>query len=83
MFTMSSATRRPFGNPARSLPSTPSELGDDDGGIATLSRSMSAGVLPVKFWKPGMIPAGSPVSRMATRSARGFVSAARCGNTPG
>ena len=40
------------------------------GGIATLSRSRSACVGPVKFWNPGMIPAGIPVSRIASRSAR-------------
>ena len=28
------------------------------GGIATLSRSMSASVVPVKFWKPGIEPGG-------------------------
>ena len=37
------------------------------------SRSMSAGLLPVKFWKPGTMPAGMPVSRIAARSARGVV----------
>src|SRR5262249_57035898 len=40
--TMSSASRRPFGNPARSPPRMPSALGLDDGGIATFSRSRSA-----------------------------------------
>jgi len=37
----------------------------------------------VLCWKPGMMPLGSPVIRMATRSARAAVSAARFGNTPG
>ena len=46
-----------------------------DGGIATFSRSMSAWVGPVKFWKPGMSPLGMPVSRIASRSARSAVSA--------
>ena len=41
------------------------------GGMATLSRSMSAWTVPVKVWKyPGMTPVGMPVRRMATRSAR-------------
>ena len=53
--------------------------------MATLRRSRSACVGPVKFWKPGTIPAGIPVSRIATRSARSCSSrcAARFGNTPG
>ena len=38
--------------------------------MATFSRSTSACVDPVKFWKPGMMPAGMPVSRIASRSAR-------------
>ena len=53
------------------------------GGIATLRRSMSASVVPVKFWKPGTIPSGMPVCRIATRSARSASSAARLGNTSG
>ena len=48
---------------------------------------MSASTVPVKFRvKPGTTRAGIPVSRIASRSARGFFaasSAARCGNTPG
>ena len=45
---------------------------------------MSACVGPVKFWNPGISPAGMPVSRIASRSARSTsVSAARFGNTPG
>ena len=31
---------------------------------------MSAWIEPVKFWKPGTMPAGMPVSRIASRSAR-------------
>ncbi len=44
---------------------------------------MSACVVPVKFWKPGMMPPGMPVSRIARRSARSALNAARFGNTPG
>ena len=47
---------------------------------------MSACTGPVKLVKCGTIPAGMPVSRIASRSARGLpvaFSAARCGNTPG
>ncbi len=40
------------------------------GGMAKLSRSMSACTVPVKFWKPGTTPEGIPVMRMAVRSAR-------------
>ena len=53
------------------------------GGTARFSLSMSAGVFPVKFWKPGTIPDGMPVSRIATRSARAAVYFARLGKTPG
>src|SRR5580693_1905411 len=45
------------------------------GRIEVFSRSMSASTGPVKFWNPGMMPAGMPVSRMASRSARGFLEA--------
>ena len=38
-----------------------------------LSRSMSAWVVPVKFWNPAIRPAGMPVSRTASRSARSAV----------
>ena len=53
-----------------SLPSSPVFSGLFDGGIAMLRRSMSAWVVPVKFWNPVMSPGGMPVRRMATRSAR-------------
>ena len=36
----------------------PFAFGVPDGLIATFSRSMSACVVPVKFWKPGTMPAG-------------------------
>ena len=69
-------------------------VGDCAGGMAMLSRRRSAWVLPpsVTFWKPGTIPAGRPVRKMATRSARCLAggidsslafSASRLGNTPG
>ena len=61
-------------------------FGLPDGGIAVFRRSMSDRTGPVLFWKPGMIPLGIPVSRIASRSARAlpdFTSAARLGNTPG
>jgi hypothetical protein len=61
-------------------------LGSVAGGIEVFSRSMSICFGPVKFWKPGMTPAGMPVSRIASRSARGLpeaLSEARLGNTPG
>jgi len=57
-----------------------------DGGNARLSRSSSAWVAPVKFWKPGITPEGTPVSRIATRSARVFpllLRASRLGKIPG
>ena len=66
----SSTSLRPFGNPAASPAMSPSGFGSAVGGMATLSRSMSPGLGPVKFWKPGTTPAGMPVSRMAWRSAR-------------
>ncbi len=44
---------------------------------------MSAWVEPVTFWKFGTTPAGMPVSRMATRSARAAVKPARLGKTFG
>ena len=79
--------RRPFGKPAGSPPMSPSVLnfGDDVGvgGIEVFSRSMSAWIGPVKLVKPGMMPGGIPVSRMASRSARGLpdlTSAARLAN---
>ena len=53
------------------------------GGIATLRRSMSASVVPVRFWNPGISPSGIPVCRIASRSARSASRAARLGNTPG
>ena len=37
----------------------------------------------MKFWNPGTTPAGIPVIRIALRSARGFLYAARFGNAPG
>ena len=40
-------------------------------------------IVPEKFWKPGMMPFGMPVSRIASRSARSALNAARFGNTPG
>ena len=50
------------------------EIGFDVvGGIARLIRSMSAGVLPVKLWKPGTTPDGMPESRTASRSTRSLV----------
>ncbi len=61
-------------------------LGFRPGLIAVFSRSMSDSTEPVWFWKPSISPAGMPVSRIASRSARGwpdFASAARCGKTPG
>ena len=58
-------------------------MGLDVGGMATLSRSSSAWVVPVKFWNPGMRPAGMPVSRMASRSARSAVSAGQVGEDAG
>ena len=74
MVTTSSIGRRPLGNPAASPATRPSEFAFLPlvGGIATLSRSMSALVPPVKFWNPGTTPDGIPVSRIASRSARGF-----------
>src|SRR5580704_16013726 len=59
------------------------------GGVGLMevfSRSMSASTFPVKLVKPGTMPAGMPVSRIASRSALGLpeaTSAARLGNTPG
>ena len=70
--TTSSITLRPLGNPAASPPISPSTLGLDAGGMATLSRSMSACVDPVKFWNPGTTPDGMPVSKIASRSALGL-----------
>ena len=55
-------------------------------GIEVFSLSMSASTVPVKLVNPGISPEGIPVSRIASRSARGFAaetSAARLGNTPG
>src|SRR5262245_13552739 len=46
MSVTSSPTRRPLGKPAVSPPRTPKRLGFGDGGIATLSRSISDGVTP-------------------------------------
>jgi hypothetical protein len=71
------------GKPAMPPPSTPKTLGLLAGGIATLSRSRSASLGPVKFWKPGISPDGIPVSSTATRSARSASRAARFGKTPG
>ena len=54
--------------------------------IEVFSRSMSASTEPVKLVKPLISPAGMPVSRIASRSARGLpdlTSASRLGNTPG
>ncbi len=70
---MSSCTRRPFGKPARSPPRMPRMFWLAAGGIATFSRRRSACVVPVKFWKPGMMPPGIPVSKIARRSARSAV----------
>src|ERR1035441_6527025 len=74
MLTTSSKTRRPFGKPALSPPTTPrmAAFAGAVGSIATLSRSMSAFVAPVLFWNPAMSPAGTPVSRTASRSGRVF-----------
>src|SRR5580700_6315087 len=83
MVATSSNTRRPFGNPARSPPRMPFRLGDDAGGIAMLRRNRSAGVEPVLFWNPAMIPDGIPVSRIASRSTRAAVYAASFMKTPG
>jgi hypothetical protein len=84
MVATSSNTLRPLGKPARSPPSTPRLLGPDVvGGMAILSRNMSACVFPVKVWKLGTMPAGIPVNRIAAKSARGFWYAARLGKTPG
>ncbi len=89
MVVTSSKTLRPLGNPAASMPINPRLLGlCRVGGMAMFSRSMSAWTvpLPVTFWKPGTMPAGIPVSRIASRSARGLpeaLSAARLGKTPG
>ena len=47
--TTSSNTRRPFGKPARSPPSTPRMFGLLLGGIEVFSRSMSACTAPVKL----------------------------------
>ena len=44
MSTTSSPSRRPFGKPALSPPMTPSGFSVSDGGMATLSRSISLGV---------------------------------------
>jgi hypothetical protein len=83
MFTTSSATRRPFGKPARSPPSTPRLLGDADGGIAMFNRSWSAWVGPVNVWNVGLtIPSGMPVSNTAARSARGLPELTSDGNAP-
>ena len=54
--------------------------------MEVFSRSMSAWIGPVKLVKPGTMPVGIPVSKMASMSARGLpdlFSASRCGNTPG
>ena len=48
-----------------------------------LRRSRSAGVEPVLFWKPVMIPDGIPVSRMASRSTRALVYAGEVREDPG
>ena len=58
-------------------------FGYDAGGIAMFRRSRSAGVDPVEFWKPATIPDGMPVRRIASRSARAGLYAARFGKTPG
>ena len=47
--------------------------------MAMFSRSMSACTAPVKFWKPGTMPAGMPVSRIAARSARGLARGVQLG----
>jgi len=73
MVTTSSVIRRPFGYPPRSPPRTPSAFGELVAGIAKFSRSMSAWVVPVKVEKVGdTTPAGIPVSRIASRSARAW-----------
>ncbi len=64
----------------------PLTLGLALGGIATLSRSRSAWVGPVKFWNPGIEPGRDP--REEDRQQVGAVGlvalkAARFGNTPG
>ena len=54
------------------------------GGIAMFSRSMSAGVVPVKFWNPGMMPArdAGEQDRHEVGPCR-LSGPARFGNTPG
>src|SRR5262249_35651111 len=79
----SSGKRLPLGNPARSPPTTPHPFGFDVGEIAMFRRSMSPGSAPVKFWNPGTIPDGMPVSKIASRSARDALNPFRFGNTPG
>ena len=69
--TTSSNTRRPFGKPAGSPPIKPRLLGFDVAGMAMFRRRKSAWVGPVKFWNPGTIPGGMPVSKIAARSALG------------
>ena len=51
--TTSSPIRRPLGNPAASPPRSPVSLGFFDGGIATLSRSMSDSTVPGEVLEPG------------------------------
>ena len=55
----------------------PGEVASDDPERVRVARrrrdrhvqpQLSASVVPVKFWKPGTIPDGMPVSRIATRS---------------
>ena len=72
--TTLSATRRPFGNPAASPPSSPKMFGlfVGVGAIEVFSRSMSASTGPVRLVNPVISPAGMPVSKIASRSARGF-----------
>jgi hypothetical protein len=85
--TTSSATRRPFGKPARSPPRRPNAFASSlVGGMAVFRRSMSACTSPVLFWKSSIRPSGMPVSRIATRSARAVLalfSSARLSNSPG
>jgi hypothetical protein len=66
MSITSSESRRPFGHPWVSPPSTPRRFGLFVTGIARLSRSTSASFGPVKF------SFGTPVRRTATRSSRPF-----------
>src|SRR6266704_2281584 len=52
------------------------------GAIEVFSRSMSDSTGPVKLVNPGMMPAGMPVSRMASRSARGQAGVGDVGGEP-